>query len=415
VYNAVVDGTGYSAALRQARWEVAVSSLAAGLAAVALAFADRRHRPLARTCRQLRNALLGFVASAVVVAVIGIALFTHPVARAHRAWANFTTNAAAPPETIHIASGVGTSRYDVWRIALDQFAAHPVGGVGADNYLAGYLRDRRTVETARYPESIELRALSETGLVGALLFFGFLGVALKRAVRAARAQSMPNAALAALVGTSYWLFHASIDWLWEFPALAAPSIGLLGLAVGASRESRRGWLVPEALRRRGGLVATCAAGAVALVAAAAALTTAWVSVRQVDDAVALGASQPRRAYALLDQAARWNPLGEQPALTEAAIAANALDRRRESSALRAALRRNPHDWYTYLMLGIVAGQEHRLAAARTELAHARRLSPLDPVVIYAQRNLAVGNPLSEQEIGDVFRIRSRTLRGVAQR
>jgi O-antigen ligase len=414
VYTAVVDGTGYAAGLSRACWEIAASALAAGLAAVVVTFVDRRYRPSVRTCRLLRNALLACVASAAIAAVIGVALFGHPLARAHRAWTNFTTNASAPPDTIHIASGVGTSRYDVWRIALNQFAAHPIGGVGADNYLVGYLRERRTVETARYPESVELRALSETGLVGGVFFFGFLGLALTRAVRAARAQSVPNAALAALVVTSYWLLHASVDWLWEFPALAAPALGLLGLAVGASREPwARSPVTAEPGRQRG-LVQTAAAAAVALVTAAT-LTATWISVRQVDQAVALAASQPRRSYELLDRAAQWNPLSEQPALTEAALAANALDRRRETSALRSALRRNPHDWYGYLMLGIVAGQEHRPAAARTELGRARRLSPLDPVVIYAQRNLAVGNPLSEQEIGDVFRIRSRTLRGTAQR
>jgi O-Antigen ligase len=415
VYRAVVNNTGYSSALSQARWEIAVSSLAAGLAAVAVALADSRVRASARTCRLLRNVLLGSAAAAGIAAVVGVALFAHPLRRAHHAWDNFTTNASAPPETIHIASGVGTSRYDVWRIALNEFKAHPIGGVGSDNYLVGYLRHRRTVETARYPESIELRALSETGLVGALLFFGFLGFALKRGVSAARSESMPNAALAALVATSYWLLHASVDWLWEFPALAAPALGLLGLAVGAARDSRAGSSVSASMapwRRR---APATAAAVVVAGAAAAILAVTWVSVRQVDEAVALAASRPQRSSALLDQAARWNPLSAQPALTEAAIAANALDRRRERSALRSALRRDPQDWYTHLMLGIVAGQEHRLAAARRELANARRLSPLDPVVIYAQRNLAVGNPLSEKEIGDVFRIRSRTLRGVAQR
>ena len=417
VYTSVVDGSGYGVALSRARQEVALTAIAATFAAFVVALADRRFTVPEKACRQLRLSLLGLGATVTVAAAIVIAVFGHPVARAHHAWDSFKGNAAAPAETIHIASGVGTSRYDVWRIALDQFAAHPLGGVGADNYLVGYLRSRRTVETARYPESIELRALSETGLVGAVLVFGFLAVALRRSVRTARAQATPTAALTALVGTSYWLAHASVDWLWEFPALAAPAFGLIGLAVGAAVHAGA-TDSPVAAPPRRGAALTAASRVVAVlaaVAAAATLTASWISVRQIDLAVAIAPSEPARAYDLLRQAARWNPLSEQPALTDAAIAAHQVDRRREETALRSALRRNPANWYTYLMLGIVAGQEHRLSAARGELARARRLSPLEPVVIYAERNLAVGNPLSEQEIGDVFRVRSRTLRGVAQR
>jgi Flp pilus assembly protein TadD len=178
-----------------------------------------------------------------------------------------------------------------------------------------------------------------------------------------------------------------------------------------------GQIVSSPSSRRGGTSTVWAArsAAAAALAAAAVIAASWVSVRQVDHALAVGAAQPSRAYRLLDAAARWNPLSEQPALTKATIAANALDRPQETAALRAALRRNPSDWYAHLMLGIVAGREGRTAAARDELGRARGLSPLEPVVIYAQRNLEAGNPLDEQEIGDVFRIRSRTLRGVAQR
>ena len=98
-----------------------------------------------------------------------IAAGHHPLGRAERAWHNFTTNkAAAPTRTLHFTSGFGTSRYDVWRIGVRQFLAHPLTGVGADNFIVGYLRDRRTRETSRYPESVELRTFSETGIVGAI-------------------------------------------------------------------------------------------------------------------------------------------------------------------------------------------------------------------------------------------------------
>jgi O-antigen ligase len=415
VFTAVVDGDGYAASLRHARDDIAIGVFASGVAAFAVAFVDRRFRVPPKTCVLLRRTIFGLVATAAIASAIAAAVLTDPAARARHAWASFKGNESASPETIHIASGVGTSRYDVWRIAFHQFTAHPIGGVGADNYLVGYLRARRTVETARYPESIELRALSETGIVGSALFFCFLGLSLRRAVRAARAEAPAVAPLAALVATSYWLLHASVDWLWEFPALAAPALGLLALAAAASSRAAVARAPSVTSTRRSAPERWIAAAAVGTaLAGAAALTTAWISVRQIDQAFAV-ATHPDRAYRLLDSAARWNPLSEQPALAEATIAANTLDRRHEQSALRSALRRNPSDWYAHLMLGIVAGRENRLAAARAELVRARRLSPLEPVVIYAQRNLNVGNPLDERDIGEVFRIRSRTLRGAAQR
>jgi hypothetical protein len=415
VYSAVVNGRGYASALHSACAWVGVSALIAATGSGILAVIDRRVLVPERVCVPLRRAVLTAAAAALVATAVGFVVVGHPTARATQAWNDFRTNKKPPPQTIHIVSGVGTSRYDVWRIALRQFAAHPIGGVGADNYLVGYLKERRTSESSRYPESIELRALSETGIVGALLFFGFLGVALRRAVAAARREPVATAALACLVGSAYWIIHASVDWLWEFPALAAPALALLGLAGGAVASASRAERSP---RRRPGRVARPAlvtGTATLAAAAAAALAAPWVAVRQIDDAVAVAGTAPGRSSALLRSAARWNPLSDAPALTEAALAANAGDRVRERKALRAALSRNSSNWYAYLMLGIVAGQEHRRAAARANLERARSLSPSDNIVRFAQLRQRWGIPLTEREVGRLFLLTSRLLRGVVQR
>jgi hypothetical protein len=410
VFGAVVNGKGYGAHLADARTTVALSSGAAAGVFVLVALADRRWTVPPAVCRTIRWAVAAAAVLVAAGAVAGAFAFSDPPARLRHAWVSFTTNAGAPPDRIHLASGVGTSRYDVWRIALRQFAAHPVGGVGADNYLAGYLRDRRTVETARYPESLLLRALSETGVVGALLFFGFLAAAIVAAVRAVRREPPLGPVAVAAVPAAYWLLHASVDWFWEFPGLTAPALAFLALA--AARAGPPGPAAPSARRRA---LATAAAAAAAAVchAAVAAVFCAWVAVRKIDLAVREGSTP--HAYALLASAARWNPFSDQPQLTEAALAANVLDRPREVRALHAALRRNGADWYAHLMLGIAAGRQGDRRLAAEELREARALSPLEPVVIYAQNNLRVGNALTEGEIARVFAIRSRTLRGEAQR
>jgi hypothetical protein len=399
VYEAVIHTHGYSGAMtRASAWLLATASIAAaGTATVVII--ERHLRITDRVCRLIWRAVVATAAAAVVAAVAGVLLFGHPIAKISRAWDNFTTNQnAAPTKALHFTSGVGTSRYDVWRIALLEFEEHPLTGVGADNYLVDYLARRRTHEDSRYPDSVELRALSETGIVGALLFFGFLAASVRHAFAALRRELAPTAALACFAGFSYWFLHASVDWFWEFPALAGPAFALLGLASGSVdlRAPRGRAHLPHAV--------ALFAGGVAAAGAALVLGAAWVAVRQTDEAIAIAYTKPARAYELVHAAARWNPLSDAPAIAEATIAANLGDRTREKRALHAALKRNPSSWYTYFMLGIVAGQQHRHAAARAELERAHQLSPIDLVVIFAQRRLAWNDPLSEREVGKILRL-----------
>ena len=364
-----------------------------------LLFFERQLRLSHRARFAIGTSVWALTAIAVVVGTV-VAVRSHPVARAERAWHDFTTNKAAKPDkALHFASGLGTSRYDVWRIALKEWQAHPFTGVGSDNYIVDYLRQRRTHETSRYPESIELRTLSETGIVGAGLFLGFLALAFTRAVRGARRLRSPGLALACFVGATYWLLHASTDWFWELPALTGAGLALLAIAAAPPRGE------PSSPARRARLAAplrVAIAASTALVAAAA-LAVPWASVSLVDAAVARGPSPS--AYSLLETAATLNPWSERPALAEATLAANAGDRARERRALLKALRRNPFDWYPYLMLGIIAGREHHFVAARTELARARRLSPEDLIISWAQERLHIREPVSQQRIFQLLRRR----------
>ena len=406
VYTAVVAGHDRRGAVTDAAvW----TSGSAGLAIVglsALMLLERRVDVSSRARLLIGRALFSLAAAAGVSALI-FAAGSHPLGRAERAWHDFTANKPASPTTLHFAAGLGTSRYEVWRIAAREFLAHPLTGVGADNFLVGYLKQRRTTETSRYPQSVELRTFSETGIVGAALFLGFLAIAFGRAVRAARRSASPGVALACLAAVGYWLFHASIDWFWELPALTGAAMMLLAIAASPTRTEAPP--VRENALRRFRFIAAVAAALLA----AAVLAIPWASVSLVDAAVARGPGPS--SYSLLETAANLNPLSEEPALAEATLAANGGDRERERGALLRALRRNPFDSYAYFMLGIVAGREHRPALARVELARAHRLSPRDLVIVYAQRRLQRGEPLTERQVARIFREVSSTLRGVRQR
>jgi O-antigen ligase len=394
VYSAVVAEHDRRAAVMHAATWIAGSAALGVLGMVALLLFER-HITLSVRARFVVGSIVSVAAGAAVVAAAVIAVGPHPLGRAERGWRDFTTNKKATTQaTPHFSSGLGTSRYDVWRIALREFAAHPLNGVGSDNYLVGYLRQRRTHETSRYPTSVELRAFSETGIVGAALFLGFLGLVLSQAFRAARRSRAPGVALACFVSCGYWLFHSSTDWFWELPALTGAALALLAIASAPARQD------PARPTRRRLSPWSKAVAAAAAVATAAVFTIPWASDSLVDAATARGAGSS--AYSLLHTAARLNPWSERPALAEATLAANAGDRVRERQALLEALRRNPHDWYPHLMLGIVAGREHHDAVARRELAQARRMSPEDLVVSWAQTRLSWGLPLTERQVGEVL-------------
>jgi O-Antigen ligase len=406
VYSAVIAGHGRETAVEHAAGWIA-GSAAVAIAAMLAVLLFERHITLPDRSGVLIGRGLLAVAGAAVVAASVIVAASHPLGHAQRAWHDFTTNKTAPPSTLHFAAGVGTSRYDVWRIAWGQFLAHPVIGVGADNYLVGYYRQRRSAQTSRYPASVELRTFSETGVIGAGLFLGFLAMTFLRAVRAARRGSSPGLALACLVGAGYWLIHSSIDWFWELPALTGAALALLAIASSPVPAE-----VSRPRRESRSLSLRAIAAATALVVAAV-LAIPWASFSLIDAAMARGAG--RSSYSLLATAARLNPLSEQPALGEATLAAKAGDRKRERRALLKALRRSPHDWYPYFMLGIVAGREHQPLVARAYLETAHRRSPKDLVIVYAQKRLRWGRPLTERRVAQIFREVTSTLRGVRQK
>jgi hypothetical protein len=394
VYSVVVTGHDRTGAAQSAlAWIAGTVGLA--VLGLGLLLLFERHVTLSGRARLLIAASVSVLIGAAVVSAGVVAAGHHPLGRAERAWRDFTTNKAeAPTKSLHFTSGFGTSRYDVWRIATRQFLAHPLTGVGADNFIVGYLRDRHTRETSRYPESVELRTFSETGIVGAVLFLGFLAVAFLRAGRAARRLRTPGLALACFVGAGYWLFHASTDWFWELPALTGAGLALLAIASAPTAE-------PSPARKvAASRLGVVAAAGVALIAAAA-FAIPWASVSLIDAAVARGPSPS--SYSLLGTAATLNPWSEQPALARAKLAAQAGRRGEQRKALRAALRRNPSDWYPYLVLGLMAGREHRVAVARAELARAHRLSPRDGVITWAQQRLSWGNPLTVREVNRVLR------------
>src|ERR1700690_2858679 len=108
-----------------------------------------------------------------------------PVARVEHGWQTFKGGYGADRAGgSRLTSGLGSNRYDFSRVALNEFVAHPLAGIGVDNFQQQYLVHGRSGETPHYPHSVELRTLTETGVLGIVLAVIGLGAALLASSRA---------------------------------------------------------------------------------------------------------------------------------------------------------------------------------------------------------------------------------------
>jgi tetratricopeptide (TPR) repeat protein len=364
---------------------------------------------------------LAALATGLLVALLagGWAAAGDPLARARHAWDTFRSPSAYAADATtgsRLTGGLGSNRYDFYRVALDELAAHPLLGIGADNFAEPYLAHGRSNETPRYPHSVELRTLAETGLVGGLLALvglGGAGVATWRALRVHPDPLARAAAAAAAAGFVYWGVHGSFDWFWEFAGLGVPAFALLGLCCGlaprgaAAGTAPAGGGQPSASRAGGPPDAAsaplaagrptgrrllwqracvlAAAGVLAL-AVAAAFTLPWLSRLQVQSAAAVWVAHPGVAYARLGAAARLNPLSAEPYEVAGTIALRRGEATRADRAFALALARTPGDAYATLERGAIASAQGRRVAALALLDRAVRLAPRDPL---AREALAV--------------------------
>jgi O-Antigen ligase len=376
---------------------------------------------LARTRRAI-----GVVAIATLLAGLagGWAAAGDPVARVRHAWDTFKSGSgyAANGTGSRLTSGFGSNRYDFYRVALNEFVAHPVVGIGADNFEQQYLAHGRSVETPHYPHSVELRTLTQTGLAGALLALVGLGAALLAGLRGCRQAGRGGDALcgdvtaAALGGFAYWAVHGSFDWFWEFAGLGAPAFALLGLAcalalapapaASGDRGLSRGRGRPRWLPR--GRALGVAAGAAGLLAAVS-LAAPWLSQLQVQSAARIWTQAPKAAYARLDEAARLNPLSDQAYVLAGTIATRYGDLLRADHEFSLALERTPGDVYAMLERGAIASTRGDRKAALGLLERAVRLNPRDPLAGRALLLVRQGRRVSVEALNRSILLKARQL------
>jgi hypothetical protein len=370
-----------------------------------------------RRRRTIGSALI-VIAVAGLLAGSAVATHGHPVRFVVRQWNGFSKEQTTSSATSHFGD-VGSGRYDFWRVSLDAFTAHPVGGLGQDNFADYYVKRRRTTEEPSWTHSLELRLLAHTGAVGFLLFFGFLITALIPALRARRRGDavVRGAAGVALLPLMVWLIHGSVDWFWEMPALSGLAFAFLGMAGALSRERvqtgeaasagaevtgradadrpRRSVLAP------GGL-AVGAMGVLALLAATAVLGIPYLSVRDVSLATDVRFTDPSRALTDLSRAAKLNPWNSEPGRLAGAIALQngeyAVARQRFKQSINA----EPGGWFSWLGAGLAASALGQRATARYDFEMAHAINSLQPAIRAAVSRVDTQRPLTSAQAFDLL-------------
>lgn len=121
------------------------------------------------------------------------------------------------------SGGSGSLRLDVWRSALDMVRAHPVFGIGLDQFL--YVYTPRYVQPAAWserftshPHDLILDLWLSLGILGVIVAAGYAFVLVHRAIRTrALRSSLAAAAIAAIVAG---ILHGLVDNGYFLPDLA---------------------------------------------------------------------------------------------------------------------------------------------------------------------------------------------------
>ena len=371
-------------------------------------------RPSA-TRRRAVGTILAVLAVA-AVAVGGIAAtHGHPVRFVERQWHGFSHPQAT--STGSHFTDVGSGRYDFWRVALDAFLAHPIGGLGQDNFDDYYVPRRHTGEEPSYTHSLELRLLAHTGIVGFALFAVFLVAAIAAAMPARRRSGLEVfVAGAALLPLVVWVIHGSLDWFWEIPALSGPALGFLAMAgaLGAAASQATepadgapgltgangapgptGANVPR--RRSSGRAVTAVVGVLAVVAAVVVLGFPYLSVREVSVASNMRGTDPAKALSDLRIAADLNPLSPDPGRIGGTIALQTGEYATARDRFAQAISRERGDWFSWLGAGLAASALGDRAAARHDFDVAGSINRRAQVIKEAIARVGTAHPLTPSE------------------
>jgi O-Antigen ligase len=340
---------------------------------------EERWRPRFRW--KLSAARLGAGGALVLLATVLVVSRGDPIDWARDGFDEFTnptSQAGSNPQRLGELNL--NSRWTWWEEAWTLWTEDPVGGTGSGSFAVARRPIRSNTTFATEPHNIALQFLAETGIVGLLLLAGFVATAALVIVRTVQTTAGGDAAAASALALALlaYLLHALIDYDWDFVALTAPVMVVLGVLLAVGRPARAPRPAP------------LWAFATILVAAASlfSLAAPWLATRKVEEAyAAVERSEIQAALDAANRAKTLNPLAIEPLLALAAAEeARGGDRAALVYYVR-AVELQPLNWRTWYELG-----RYELATGRRERAirHLQRSRELDHLGPANDRLLQLG-------------------------
>lgn len=332
--------------------------LAAGSALVAVvvvAFGRRIDLPSA-----VRTAFAG----ALLITLLGLGAaawneWGSPIRIADRLWEDFQSTSAGAEEGdlgTRLFEFSSNGRVEGWRVALDEWQAHPAVGAGAGTFWQSWAAARPISVEVRDAHGLYFETLAELGVVGLVLLVVALLVPAAAAL-GTRKTPLVSTAFGAYVA---WLVHAGVDWDWELLGVTLTAL-LVGVALVASARAKG---VPRHVHRWMVLAAAMMLTAPALNGVLAYVSLASAREALSDLQLVQAAEDARSARRFAPWAsAPWEILGDALAQDDPAGARN---------AYREALERDGSSWELWLALAAISSEEEQ----RLALARAARLNPL---------------------------------------
>ena len=120
------------------------------------------------------------------------------------------------------------NRWAWWQQSWDAFTRHPGGGTGAGSFaLTSTVSAHNALQSTVEPHNTPLQFLTETGIVGLLLYAGLIAAVVVGVVRGPRDRATLALALVVAIG---WL-HSVVDIDWNFVATQGPLFAVAGVLV----------------------------------------------------------------------------------------------------------------------------------------------------------------------------------------
>jgi hypothetical protein len=331
-------------------------------------------------------------AAVVVLVVAGVAVGApHKLSQKwdHFVHENAVGHVDNPSERL---SSIGNDgRIPQWSAAIDAFDEDPVLGKGAGTYVNQWLRHRPYAFTVINAHSLYVEVLGELGIVGLALVIGLMLALLVGAARRLRGPERQVFAVF-LAMSVVWMIHAGIDWDWQMPAITIWLFALGGIALSRPRSAAAEVPRASGIGRIPRLVGALCVGVLAV-------TPVLVGVSQDRLDTALKQFEANECSAAIDSSlASLHTLGVRPEPYEIIGYCDARygEDQLAEAAMRSAVSRDPENWEMHYGLALV-----RASAGKNpmpELAEARSLNPLEPIVILQQQNFnRAGKTPAERE------------------